>query len=232
MNNNKKILAIETSCDETAMAVLSLRETDVAYDFEIISNVKQTVYLRWTHEMEIPVTRYPWQSQPPVNYIKAFRHFASFRKPEAKNIKLVFGPTGDRGLQDWWPGDDVVDFISMAIYGLPDKNITDYRKQESFQTIFKRKLYRMRFFDKPLLISEFGIKGPEDFQLEWLMEATKTINSNPQIKAICYFNMTDTPKAWGDIEAPDWTITRETFGAFIESLNLKTQPNSIVAGKL
>lgn len=39
MNNNKKILAIETSCDETAMAVLSLRETDVAYDFEILSNV-------------------------------------------------------------------------------------------------------------------------------------------------------------------------------------------------
>ncbi|OQA52438.1 MAG: tRNA N6-adenosine threonylcarbamoyltransferase [candidate division WS2 bacterium ADurb.Bin280] len=39
MNKNKKILAIETSCDETAMAVLDLHETDVAYDFEILSNV-------------------------------------------------------------------------------------------------------------------------------------------------------------------------------------------------
>lgn len=199
--------------------------------FKILSAVKQTVYLRWTHEMEIPITRYPWQSQPTVDYITAFRHFASFRKPENKNIKLVFGPAGDRGLQDFWPGDDVVDYISMAIYGLPDKNITDHKKQESFQTIYNRKLYRMRFFNKPILISEFGISGPEDFKFEWLMAASKTINGNPQIKAVCYFNMVDSPKAWGDIEAPDWSVSKETFSSFIESLNLGTTHSHLVSNR-
>lgn len=195
--------------------------------FSTISKVDRTVYLRWIHEMEIPVTRYPWQSQPPVNYIKAFRHFASFRKPENTNIKLVWGPAGDRGLQDFWPGGDVVDFISMAIYGLPDKNITDHRKQESFYSIYDRKTYRMRLFDKPIFVTEFGIKGPEDYQLEWLLAASKTINSNPRIKGVSYFNMVDTPKAWGDIEAPDWSISKETFITFVKSLNRKVQNNSI-----
>lgn len=196
--------------------------------YKIISNTEQTVYLRWMHEMEIPVTRYPWQSQAPVNYIRAFRYFASFRQQEDANIKLVWGPAGDRGLQDWYPGDDVVDYISMAIYGLPDKNITDYKRQESFQTIFNRKIYRLRFFDKPIFITEVGIKGPESFQREWLKAAAKTIVSNPQVHGVSYFNMVDSPKAWGNIEAPDWSISEETFRSFAKSLNLN-QSNSLVS---
>ncbi len=199
--------------------------------FSILSATNQKVYLRWTHEMEIPVTRYPWQSKPPITYIKAFRHFASFRKPEYSNIKIVFGPTGDRGLQDWWPGDDVIDYISMAIYGLPDKNITDHKQQETFKTIYNRKLYRMRFFNKPIIISEFGISGPEDFQANWLMEAAETVNSNPQIIALCYFNMVDTPKAWGDIEAPDWGVTPATFERFANALNFNRPDNQLISKK-
>lgn len=187
--------------------------------FNTLAKTDRTVYLRWIHEMEIPVTRYPWQSQLPVNYIKAFRHFASFRKPGNTNIKLVWGPAGDRGLQDFWPGGDVVDYISIAIYGLPDKNITDHKQQESFKTIFTRKNNRMRFFNKPVFITEFGIKGPDDFQRQWLLAAAETIKSNPQVKGVCYFNMVDTPKAWGDIAAPVWKISSETYRAFINAFN-------------
>jgi beta-mannanase len=197
--------------------------------YQIISNVNQTVYLRWTHEMEIPVTRYPWQSQPPVNYIKAFRHFASFRKPADTNIKLVWGPAGDRGLQDWYPGDDVVDYISMAIYGLPDKNITDYKKQTSFETIFNSKLFRLRLFNKPIFITEIGIKGPESYQQDWLSAAAKTIVRNPQVRGVSYFNMRDTPKAWGDIEAPDWRISTGTFRTFVRSMETESSKNRMVS---
>ncbi|HUH32476.1 MAG TPA: hypothetical protein VLZ28_00905, partial [Daejeonella sp.] len=198
--------------------------------FTIISKGDRTVYLRWIHEMEIPVTRYPWQSQPPVNYIKAFRYFASFRKPEDTHIKLVWGPAGDRGLQDFWPGHDVVDYISVAIYGLPDKNITDHKRQESFRAIFNRKNNRMRLFNKPIFVTEFGIKGPEDYQLEWLLAASETISSNPRIIGVSYFNMVDTPMAWGDIEAPVWSISKETFLSFVKSLKTNFQNNPI-AGK-
>jgi len=182
--------------------------------FRIISSTDTIVYLRWMHEMEIPIHRYAWQSQDPVTYINAFRYFMQFDGGPGKNIKKVWGPAGDRGSVDFWPGSDVVDLISIAIYGLPDKNITDPEKQEAFSTIFNRKYFRMRFLDKPLFITEFGVKGSESFQNKWLADAARTINANTHIFGICYFNLYDNPKAWGNIKAPDWSITPQSMIKF------------------
>lgn len=182
--------------------------------YQLISNIPQTVYLRWGHEMEIPVDRYPWQKQDPVTYIKAFRYVANFDKNRAPNIKIVWGPTGDRGCVEYWPGDDVVDYVSIAIYGLPDKNINDHTKQHSFSSIFSTKLQRIRFARKPIFITEFGVKGPQDYKKKWLEDAANTINKNPEIIGINYFSFSDTPKAWGNAETPDWSITPNTFKSF------------------
>ena len=183
--------------------------------FTILKSSPRRIYLRFAHEMEIPITRYPWQSQNPVDYIKSFRYFMKFSNPFPATIKRVWGPAGDRGSIEWYPGNDVVDFMSIAIYGLPDKNITDPEKQESFSTIFYRKYWRLRFIDKPLFITEFGVKGPEDYQTKWLENAAKVIKENHQVFGVNYFNMTDTPKAWGDIKPPDWSISKNSFYRFI-----------------
>lgn len=192
------------------------REIEAFYN--ILLGTNRQIYLRYAHEMEIPITRYPWQSKNPLTYIKSFRYFMSFPDSLPPNIKKVWGPAGDRGSAEWYPGDDVVDYLSMAIYGLPDKNITDPEKQESFQTIFKRKLSRMQYFDKPIFITEFGVKGPEDYQTNWLVKAAEVINKTPRVIGINYFNMTDTPKAWGDIKPPDWSITETTYHTFLTEL--------------
>jgi beta-mannanase len=186
--------------------------------YQIISTVPQTVYLRWGHEMEIPVDRYPWQNQDPVLYIKAFRYVANFMRSGATNIRIVWGPAGDRGSMEWWPGDDVVDFISIAIYGLPDKNINDYNKQLSFTSIFQSKFHRMRFIHKPIFITEFGVKGPEAYKRKCLEDAAVTINKYPEILGVSYFNYADSPKAWGDAETPDWAISAATFKIFTHLL--------------
>ena len=195
----------------------------IAKFYSIISSTDRIVYLRFGHEMEIPITRYPWQSQDPSLYILAYRYFMTFNDSLAPNIRRVWGPAGDRGSIEWYPGNDVVDFISMAIYGLPDKNITDPQKQESFSTIFRRKYHRLRFIDKPLFITEFGVKGPEEFQRLWMEDAAKTLNENPQVAGVSYFNFRDVPKAWGDIPPPVWSITEETFDHFLSTLNNKPE---------
>lgn len=195
------------------------------YDF--ISKTDRIIYLRFAHEMEIPIERYPWQSRDPAEYIRAFRYFMQFPDKEMTHIKKVWGPAGDRGSIEWWPGDDVVDIVSLAIYGLPDKNITDPKAQESFSTIYNRKNWRIRFLQKPIFITEFGVKGPEEFQENWLLEATEVINSHREIIGVNYFNMTDVPKAWGDIKPPDWSITKKTFTRYANALSLKQKPAEI-----
>lgn len=193
------------------------KEIQILYD--LLCQTEQTVYLRFAHEMEIPIERYPWQSQDPSLYIRAFRYFATFQKPLPSHIQLVWGPAGDRGSLEWWPGADVVDYISIAIYGLPDKNISKHEEQEAFSTIFRRKLHRLRLVDKPVFITEFGVKGPDSFQQKWLQEAAKTLNNYPdKLAGICYFNLHDSPNAWGEIKAPDWSVSKESFQQFVESL--------------
>ncbi len=194
-------------------------DQEISELYGILATTNHTVYLRWLHEMEIPITRYPWQSQNPVMYIKAFRYFVQFPKVRPANIRYVWGPAGDRGSMEFWPGSDVVDFISIAIYGLPDKNITDHNKQENFNTIFKRKYNRLRFAHKPLFITEFGVKGPEEYKKKWMADAAGTIIANRVIFGVSYFNFADSPKAWGNIEAPDWSITPATFADFLQQLN-------------
>jgi len=191
--------------------------------FKIISSTNQTIYLRWMHEMEIPIHRYAWQSQDPVTYINAYRYFMQFEGGPGKNVKRVWGPAGDRGSIDFWPGDDVIDYISIAIYGLPDKNITDPAKQEPFSRIFNRKYHRMRFSARPIFITEFGVKGPESYQDMWLGDAAKTIKGNRHVFAICYFNLYDNPKAWGNMKAPDWSITPRSMNKFCEAINTETR---------
>jgi beta-mannanase len=184
----------------------------------VISSAKYSLFLRFAQEMEIPITRYAWQSQDPVSYIKAYRHFMSFFRNQ-KNLKMIWGPAGDRGSLEWYPGDQWVDYISIAIYGLPDVNITDPRKQESFSTIFNRKSYRMRLVTKPLFIAEFGVKGPANFQKAWLLDAAATIKNNKNIVGISYFNLADNPKVWGKMPPPNWGISKSTFQAFSSKLD-------------
>ena len=194
-------------------------DREIARLYSIITATDHRIYLRYAHEMEIPITRYPWQSQDPLDYIKSYRYFMTFNDSLPARLKRVWGPAGDRGSIEWWPGNDVVDYMSIAIYGLPDKNITDPEKQESFSTIFNRKIWRLRFIDKPIFITEFGVKGPEEFQSKWLENAAKVIRDNPRVKGVNYFNMTDTPKAWGKIKPPDWSISEKSFHHFLETLN-------------
>lgn len=187
--------------------------------YSVIGATNKTIYLRWLHEMEIPITRYPWQSQDPVSYIKAYRYFVNYiRSKKPSHIYFVWGPAGDRGSMEFWPGSDVVDYTSIAIYGLPDKNITDHNKQESFNTIFKRKYRRIAIAHKPLFITEFGVKGPASFKAKWLADAAAVIESNKEIRGISYFNDADSPKAWGDIEAPDWSVSPALYKGFLQQL--------------
>lgn len=186
--------------------------------YSSLPKTDKIIYLRFAHEMEIPITRYAWQSKDPIDYIKAFRYFMNFPDAKLENVEKVWGPAGDRGSLEYWPGNDVVDYMSIAIYGLTDKNITDPNQQESFAQAFYRKSWRLRFVDKPIFITEFGVKGEEAYQTNWLKGAAETLNGNYQVVGVSYFNRIDVPKAWGEIEPPNWSISKDTYFQFLETL--------------
>ncbi len=183
-----------------------------------ISNCGHVIYFRFAHEMEIPVNRYAWQNKDPIDYIKSFRYVMNFQNPFPNNVKRIWGPAGDRGSLDFYPGNDVVDYVSFSAYALPDKNITDYKKQLSVHSLFKRKMWNLKWINKPIFITEFGVKGTSSFQASWLVDAAEILNDNKQIIGVSYFNKHDVPGAWGDIQAPDWSISQQSFHQFLDHL--------------
>ncbi|QNR25644.1 glycoside hydrolase family 26 protein [Croceimicrobium hydrocarbonivorans] len=226
-NGRELILTLETiedrnfERDDQCLEKLLNGEYDPELEelLDSLQHFPRQIYLRFSQEMEIPIERYPWQSKDPKLYIDAYRYLMLRAEKAIPNILKVWGPAGDRGSLEWYPGSDQVDYISIAIYGLPDKNITDPTQQEQFAQIYRRKSWRMRQAPEPIFITEFGVKGPEDFQEQWLLKAAETIKSAEEIAGINYFNMHDVPKAWGDIAPPDWSVEAQTYRNFIKALD-------------
>ena len=125
---------------------------------EILSKTQKPIFVRWNPAMELPEYQYPWQFQSPPEYIKAFNHFAKQLKQEAPNVKIVWGPSGYPGDSEYWPGEKLVDYISIS---LSEKKQTDSSTihQTTVQEI-KEKIHRMRFMNKPILILGTNVKTP------------------------------------------------------------------------
>ena len=50
----------------------------------------------------------------------------------------------------------------------------------------------------------------------WLEDAARTLNKNTHVVGVNYFNMSDTPGAWGKIKEPDWSIKPKTLQRFVK----------------
>gem|GEM_PF-3414575 len=183
-------------------------------------------FLTWNPFPETPRRDWPWQSQNPLTYIEAYRYVMSFGQGLPPWVSTVWGPAGDRGSLEWYPGDDAVDYLSIAVYGLPDQGIEDFRAQERFPEIYRRKTWRLRHATAPLFMTEFGVKGPDDFQREWLREAALTLARDQNLVGACYFNLYDNPEVWGkDMEAPDWSISEQSLQTFLQTFSRESGQN-------
>jgi hypothetical protein len=132
--------------------------TDGDYDDAIrgfaraLPKIAGKIYVRWNPEMEVPVQLYTWQYQSPVDYIKAYRRFAAICKKANQAVQLVWAPAGYPGTEEYWPGGDVVDVVSITINGQSEEASKFFPRDKDAVTMIRRKLLRTRFADKPVII--------------------------------------------------------------------------------
>ena len=171
---------------------------------KIISKQKKAVLLRLNPDMEVYVDLFPWQRQSPVEYSKAFNHFAAVMKKEAPAVKMVWSPAGYPGSEEYWPGNEWVDMVAVALKGKSEMMTDNYPEEKTLQQLIFRKLHRMRFFDKPVLIIGSEKMSKDNFEQAAFDGAVNYIQQNKDIEYI-------------DINAADKTVPAETLrkdGAF------------------
>jgi len=166
----------------------------------------QRVLVRWGHEMEL-TGLYPWAQGNPQLYVAAYQHIVDiFRKEEVNNVLWVWSPAGNQGAEEFWPGEEYVDFIGLTI--LADKNWdrqAGFPSLRSFETLLSEK-YRLSQYSKPIIIAELGVSVCPQRQT-WLKEAKSSLSRFPPLFAVIYFNAPNTHVVDG--YQPNWTITKE-----------------------
>jgi Glycosyl hydrolase family 26 len=147
--------------------------------------VGKRILLEWRSEMNRPGLQA--QVHSPADFIAAWDHIRSiFAAEQVNNVIWVWCPSAYNfadGGAAYYPGDSQVDWICADVYPGPGP----YR---SFAAVAQPFLNWASHRPKPILIGEYGVPqtyGPVH-RAQWLMGAARTVQADPQIKALSYFD--------------------------------------------
>lgn len=172
------------------------------------------VLLEWRWEMDRPnLSSQIWSAQ---DYIAAWKHIrAIFADVGVSNVGWVWCPLGvgfDTGrAQPFYPGDDQVDWVCADVY--PGKTI------KPFEVAAGSFLGWAKDHPKPIIIGEFGMKEErgEQTRQQWLRQLRTYVKTQPQIKALVYFNADN--RDAGKSYNMDLTTSPGSMAAFRELAN-------------
>lgn len=143
------------------------------------------------------------------SFKSAFRRISAYAKQYAPNAAMVYSPNDISNMyvtaQDFYPGDEYVDWVGMSTYSILDANASfapaDRVDAYYFRGLYDNPIIKIRdivesFGDrKPILISECGFAyAAEDGQTqEHAIENLKRFYTYvnmvfPQVKGVLYFN--------------------------------------------
>lgn len=176
----------------------------------------QIVLVRWGHEMELSGL-YPWSANAPEIYRAAYRHVvAVFRREGVTNVRWVWSPAGHRQAADFYPGDDVVDYVGLTLLGDAAWDATTDLPPQSFAELLRPRYERVEVFNKPVMIAELGVSGGPIRQADWLADAARALPEFPRVTSIVYF-FEKNPPASRTATQPEWRMPPEILRAFLFS---------------
>lgn len=209
------MLTIEPWPAKTVEGPLMRNIADGRYDeivdtvARVLNQLRGPIYISWGHEMDQDLTqRYPWSGVDPKEYVKAYRHVVDrFRQQVQTELLWVWAGVLKSGSEKYWPGENYVDFIGMPIYSFPSWDRKQYGYIRDFRTTFLEKQKVVKQLAKPLMITEMGVSGSDDFKQFWMHQAFLSFSDFPNLMAIIFFQAPDTEGVWGnDVETPNWQV--------------------------
>jgi cellulose synthase (UDP-forming) len=174
-----------------------------------ISDTREKIIVRWGHEMEIKNHRYPWSGQDVISYKDAYKYFVDRCRDTDpnKNIYFMWSPSGESGLEQYYPGSRYVDMIGLSVYSFDQWDEKNLGAKRSFVEVFNPKYFRVIKFWEPIIIVELGVTGTEEYKTSWIRNALFLSIFYPRLVGAIYFNSEDVASSWGlDLPTPDWRI--------------------------
>lgn len=201
---------IDESSIQSVLANIESYKTYIESTAQYFGELNIPIFLRFAAEMNVKNN-----SKDSADFVKAFRYVADIVRSKAPNVAMVWSPNDisakDRTYQEYYPGDEYVDWVGMSTYtskyfqgkkdwGTMQETIdTTYFMGDYANPLSKMKplidLYGNR---KPIMLSETGVshyaKLAQEDLTSWAEIQFKRLYVYapmiyPQLKGIYYFNV-------------------------------------------
>jgi cellulose synthase (UDP-forming) len=220
---------IEGLSGETLLSDISDGRYDEAIRLiakEVVKQKPQSILVRWGHEMEL-TGLYPWAQGDPQKYIAAYRHVVDvFRDEKATNILWIWSPAGNSGCQNYWPGEEYVDYIGVTILASEEwDQAAGLVPLRSFATLMTEKYWLADLFQKPIIATEVGVSATEDEKSKWLKEAILSWEQFPDLVGWIYFNQQQ-PLWMNHAGTPHWELNPAQIEEICQTWQSQKEPTT------
>jgi endoglucanase len=170
-----------------------------------LGSLQAPLFVRWGHEMEDVTGRYPWARDDADGYIRAYRYFVDHCRKSVEHGYFVWSPVGKPQMSRYYPGSDYVDYVGLSVYGLQERDF------DRFGPLYFDDQFRISYtvasvYGKPVMITELGIQGDEDYRRVWLAQLEQSRRNFPLLRLAVYFNAKAPEPLPGGNGMPDWRI--------------------------
>ncbi|MFO1176248.1 MAG: glycosyl hydrolase [Paracoccaceae bacterium] len=172
----------------------------------VMGKLKSPVTLRWAHEMEDKSGQFIWAGWKPADYISAFRRMITICRKAAPNIRVMWSPLGDEGMEAYYPGNDYVDIVGISVFGLQAWDQAKFGHDRSYLEVFGPKYARAAQFGKPVVVAELGYSGSQAYVDSWENAVRVTRPAYPNLVGVVYFDQREVYPWPENFGLPDWRL--------------------------
>ena len=172
----------------------------------VMGELKSSVTLRWGHEMDDESGQFIWAGWNPADYISAYHRMIDICRKAAPNIRVMWSPLGDEGMEPYYPGDDYVDVVGISVFGLQAWDQAKFDRDRSYVEVFEPRYVHAAAFGKPVVVAELGYSGSEDYVNAWENSVRVTRPEYPSLVGVVYFDQREVYPWPENFGLPDWRI--------------------------
>jgi beta-mannanase len=174
-----------------------------------IAKLKSTVTVRFAQEMDEEDNQFTWAHWTGPEYVRAYRRFVTECRKQLPNGEFMWSPKGNSDLQDYYPGDDVVDVIGLSVFGYQPYDEATAGRSLTFAERLKPGYDLVKGYGKPIVVAELGYEGDQGYVRRWAEDVTRQHPEFPDLTAVVYFNDREV-YPWPDgFGLPDWRVVQQ-----------------------
>lgn len=173
---------------------------------DVLNTLQSPVTVRWAHEMDHGDGQFIWSAWQPDTYIAAYRRMTGICREAAPNVRYMWSPLGDEGMERYYPGDQHVDLVGLSVFAYQPWERAKYGHDRAFEEILAPRYDRAKVFGKPIVVAELGYSGDGAFVEMWEGDVRTMGERFPELVGVVYFNYPEVYN-WPDgFGRPDWRV--------------------------